>query len=71
MKVLKKREILEHLNGANDLTMKSAAELSALRLSVVGVSYGQNGKNAALLEERNTGAEFVIPSRCMLLFRYI
>lgn len=71
MKVMTKRAILQNMNSENDLTKKTDAELSGMRFDVLGVSYGQYGKNAALLKERRTGAEFVIPSRCMLLLRYV
>ena len=71
MKTMKKREILANLNGKNDLTKKSEAELSGMRFDILGVSYGVYGKNAGLFKESKTGAVFVIPSRCMLLFRYV
>ena len=71
MKTMKKREILAQMNSLNDLTKKSEVELSAMRFDVVGVSYGQFGKNAGLFKERGTGEIFVIPSRCMLLLRYV
>ena len=71
MKVMTKKAILANLNGKNDLTKKSDAELSGMRFDVLGVSYGVYGKNAGLFKERKTGAVFVIPSRCMLLLRYI
>lgn len=71
MKTMTKKSILSYLNGANDLTTKRDADLAGMRFDVVGVSYGHYGKNAGLFKERKTGKFFVIPSRCMLLLRYV